>query len=47
MKRPTQSYAVQMICTWLAVVLFFALLWKFPAEAHWLFGPFRDHLAGG
>lgn len=30
---------------WIGVVLFFALLWKFPGLDHWLFSPFRDHLA--
>ena len=47
MKRPTKSHAVQTVYTWAAVVLVFALLWKFPHEAEWLLSPFRDHLAGG
>ena len=45
MKRPS-SYTVETICTWLAVAAFFALAWRFPHAAEWLFSPFRDHLGG-
>lgn len=30
---------------WIGVVLFFAILWKFPVVDDVLLGPFRDHLA--
>jgi hypothetical protein len=44
MKRPS-SHTIEVIRTWVGVVLLFVLLWKFPGLGHWLFSPFRDHLS--